>query len=146
MKRLQKIFKTGPRRMLQSSILPPCFAGGQLLFMRKALTILVLVCTVVLFFAGAASAAPNRLKDTGILTAVEKNGPITIESSGSAVDEKGNVKVDSNGYLMDSTARIIDSSGNRCSLNEITLPTRVYFEYVNTNQGPVIKMLQVQPQ
>jgi hypothetical protein len=55
------------------------------------------------------------------------------------------VYVDGGGYFVDSNARIVNAAGKSCALDNLTLPTVIDFEFVNSSKGPVIKRIKEVP-
>lgn len=95
---------------------------------------LVLICLVVLgifLVNGEVIAAGKVVKDKGTLTSVENDGTVII-------DEKG--------YKIDPSAKIIDKKGKRAALYNLSLPTKVYFEYEYSKNGFVIKEIEEFPE
>lgn len=79
---------------------------------------------------GVDSLAAGKVKDTGMLTSIEEDGSVII-------DEKG--------YDVDSKVEVLDSSGVKVSLNRLSLPTKVDFEYEYMKGVPVIKRIREIP-
>ncbi len=95
---------------------------------------LVLICLVVLgifLINGEVIATGKVIKDKGTLTSVENDGTVII-------DEKG--------YKIDPSATIIDKKRKKTTLNNLSLPTKVYFEYEYRKNGFVIKQIEEFPE
>lgn len=63
-----------------------------------------------------------------------------------AVETDGTVIIDDKGYSMDPQAKVRDAVGKEATVGSLELPAAVYFEYVHTEQGALIKTLQVTPE
>ena len=94
--------------------------------------IVIALLSIVLLSAGLAGSldAAGKVKASGILTAVEQEGSTVI------------VIVDGKGYAVDSFARIVDARGKTVTLDKLELPAQVQFEFVYTEQGPVIQVIK----
>lgn len=98
---------------------------------RKVLLRLLLAGFVVFCLAvGDNVLAAGNISADGILTSVEDDGTVVI-------DEKG--------YEVDLSAQIVDSNGRTVLLDGLLTPVRVYYEYVYTKRGPVIKLIKEYP-
>jgi hypothetical protein len=71
--------------------------------------------------------AEGREKADGILTGIETDGTVIINDGG---------------YLVDTAARILNSRGEKITLDKLVPPVRVYFEFDSTKNGAVIKLIK----
>ena len=64
----------------------------------------------------------------------------TVKAAGimTSVEDDGTVMIDKMGYLIDDSAQIIDLKGKSVSLQNLSLPAKVNFEYEYTQKGFVI--------
>jgi hypothetical protein len=85
--------------------------------------VLLLACLAGLVTAEGS----NWVKERGTLSSIEADGTVIINGGG---------------YNVSPSVRIRDSFGKRVLLNELQLPTEIYFEYEYSPQGPVIKVIQ----
>jgi len=88
---------------------------------------------VVLFFAGFLLLAFAAGFDVYADVPTEKAAGIMT-----SVEDDGIVMIDKMGYLIDDSAQIIDRKGKSVSLQNLSLPAKVNFEYEYTQKGFVI--------
>ena len=96
----------------------------------KRLLVIFLPGLVLLCFAGVAVPAGETLKGGGALTSVDG----------------GTVMINGKGYTVSASAQISDWRGYPVSLRRFSLPARVYFEFEQTQDGPVIRLIKEIPQ
>ncbi|HWR73735.1 MAG TPA: hypothetical protein VN604_11250 [Nitrospirota bacterium] len=84
---------------------------------------------------------PPRPKGTGMLISVEANGTVIIAERGHA-NEDGSQDSIEHGYRLSPHALILDTLGKKTSLEKMSLPTVVAFEYVYTREGPEIRLIR----
>ncbi len=87
---------------------------------------LLTVCLILLVASGAVFAA-GKVKASGLLTSVEDDGTVIIDSIG---------------YLVSPSVTVQDSQGRHISLRDISLPYNVNFEYVYAPNGFMIIMIK----
>lgn len=88
-----------------------------------AMTIVMLLSAVLMLFAIQTVVAQERIvKADGILTEVSKDS----------------VTIDNGGYNISWSTKVYDMDGKRITFENLRLPVKVKFEYVNTDKGPVI--------
>lgn len=99
------------------------------LIMKKlaGLAIALVMISMVFTMAAGVNAAEKHVKAVGTLTAIETDGTVTIDGSG---------------YEVASSAKIIDSRGERSSLDKFQIPARVQIEFEYTKNGPVIRLIR----
>lgn len=97
---------------------------------KQGLRIMLSGLVIALYFTGIYAYAGSKVSADGMLTAVEDDGSVII---------------DEQGYLADSTVRVLDSNSKKISLEKLSLPAKVYFEYEYTSKGPVIKLIKEIP-
>ncbi len=91
-----------------------------------------IVMTALAVCLGAAEARASKpVSASGILTAVEDDGSVVI---------------DGNGYLVAEDARIQNGKREDIALDQLILPTKVYFEFRYTKKGPMISLISEVPQ
>ena len=86
--------------------------------------LLFLLFTAVLFSNGAHAAGegdPVRYHGSGQLTSLESNDIILI-------DEKG--------YAVDPSVLVVNTAGNPISLDKLSIPTAINFEYIYLESAP----------
>ncbi len=103
----------------------------------------VVIVMLVLLVATMAVAATAENRDRGSLIAVEQDGKVII-----AVRQVRNGENISSEriYKLSPYALVYSEQGKRVKPGDLKMPADVYFEYSNTTQGAVIKMLKVTPQ
>jgi hypothetical protein len=111
-------------------LLEKVFTGDVLRLTRQIVFAVLLLCIITLCCAGTASAGPS-IKAFGSLTSVEDDGTVIITVSGHT-----------DGYLVDPSIRVVNRKGKSCSLNELTLPAGISFEYIISSTGPVIQRIK----
>lgn len=79
------------------------------------------------FFVVTEAASDKRVEAHGVLSSVESDGTIVI-------DDKG--------FGTDPSMRIIDGQGKRMTLDKISLPARISYEFYYSAQGPVIILIR----
>ena len=90
-----------------------------------------LICMVSAFIDGFDVLADmGTVKATGMMTSIEDDGTVII---------------DSKGYFVDPSVRVLDRKGKSISLRRLTLPTKVRFEYVYDETGFIIVVIQKVP-
>lgn len=90
-----------------------------------ALIVVALIC----FTSGALA---DNVKARGTLSEVRENGTVVI---------------DDHGYELSPSVVILDGQGKRVSLDELSLPTVVQYEYqYKADRGPVIRLIREIPQ
>jgi hypothetical protein len=83
----------------------------------------MLLSAVLVLFAIQTVVAQERIvKADGILTEVSKDS----------------VTIDNGGYNISWSTKVYDMDGKRITFENLRLPVKVKFEYVNTDKGPVI--------
>lgn len=92
---------------------------------------LLLAVLVFLSVAGNADAEEKMKKGGGTLT--------SIESDSAAI-------IDGKRYTVSFSAQILDWRKFSVSLSKFSLPARVYFEFEQTQDGPVIRSIKEIPQ
>lgn len=92
---------------------------------------LLIIAVFVSFAAGGVVYGEVLMKATGTITA--------IEDATSELEET--VTIDNRGYIVRDSTRITNSRRKRIKLEEMNLPARIEFEYVNTEKGPVIRKI-----
>lgn len=97
----------------------------------SALLVLLLAGLVFLSFTEAAVPEEKPVKGGGTLTSIESDGAVIINGKR---------------YLMSFSAQILDWRKFSVSLNKFSLPARVYFEFEQTQGGPIIKVIKEIPQ
>jgi len=60
-----------------------------------------------------------------------------------AVEEGGILLIDEHVYLLSSDVVVRSETGDRISLNNVSMPARIYFEYKDTGMGPLVKLIKV---
>ncbi len=99
---------------------------------RKMKTLLSLLLVIfAVYLIGVEALAAGKVKAVGIMTSIEEDGSVII---------------DENGYDVDPKVRVLDYEGNLISLNDLSLPVRIDFEYEYTKKGPVIKLIREYPE
>jgi hypothetical protein len=92
------------------------------------MTIVILLSTVLVLFAVQTVVAQERIvKAEGILTEV---------SRASAVIDKG-------GYILSWNCKVFDLDGKWIKIEDLQVPVKVKYEYINTGKGPVIRWMRV---
>jgi hypothetical protein len=87
------------------------------------MTIVILLSTVLVLLAIQTVVAQERIiKADGILTEVSNNS----------------VTIDKGGYNISWSTKVYGMDGKRIAIENLQLPVKVKFEYVNTDKGPVI--------
>ena len=87
------------------------------------MTIVIVLSTVLVLFAIQTGVAQERIiKADGILTEVSNNS----------------VTINNGGYNISWSTKVYDMDGKRMTIENLQLPVKVKFEYVNTDKGPVI--------
>jgi hypothetical protein len=68
----------------------------------------------------------------------------TVKAAGimTSVEDDGTVMIDKMGYLVDDSVQIIDHNEKSVSLQSLSLPAKVNFEYVYTQKGFVIILIK----
>jgi hypothetical protein len=85
--------------------------------------IVLLLSTVIVLLAIQTGVAQERIiKADGILTEVSKDS----------------VTIDKGGYNISWSTKVYDMDGKRITIENLQVPVKVKFEYVNTDKGPVI--------
>lgn len=97
---------------------------------KKVLRGLLLAGFVMFCLTGGDALAAGSLMTSGQLTSVEDNGTVVI---------------DGKDYRLDPSAQIMDGEGRSVMLERLSLPVRVHYEYVDTNSGPIIKLIKEHP-
>ncbi len=92
---------------------------------------LLLAVLVFLSVAGNAVSEEKRAKGGGTLTSIESDGAVIINGKR---------------YLMSFSAQILDWRKFSVSLSKFSLPARVYFEFEQAQDGPVIRLIKEIPQ
>ncbi|GBD99934.1 hypothetical protein BMS3Abin07_01981 [bacterium BMS3Abin07] len=82
----------------------------------------------VLVITGTVAFAAGNIKAVGVLTSVEDDGSVII---------------DGRGFNVDPLVSVLDSEGKEISMDELAPPTRVQYEYGNTKDGPVLRIIRV---
>jgi hypothetical protein len=92
-----------------------------------AMTVVILLSTVLALFAVQTVFAQERIiKADGILTEVSKDS----------------VTIDKGGYTISWSTKVYDMDGKRITIENLQLPVKVKFEYVNTDKGPVVRSMR----
>ncbi len=92
-----------------------------------ALAIVIVLFTALALFAMQTAGAQERtVKADGIVT------EITEESA----------TIDNRGYIVSPSTRVFNMDGKRIKIENLKLPVKVKFEYVYTEQGPVIQSMR----
>lgn len=97
--------------------------------MGKRRTGIWAVVALVVFMGGYV-AAKGIVRGEGVLTEIEKGRTVTI-------DERG--------YIVSPSAEIFDEEKKPISLDQISPPHKVYFEYESTKEGALIIYLWAMP-
>jgi hypothetical protein len=97
--------------------------------------IVAVVIVILLTMTAMAPAGPN-IKERGKLEAVEEGGKVVVITMG---DHKG-------AYQMSSLAIILNGFGKKTTLDTFPVPTPVAFEVEYTENGPIIKRIEMLPQ
>lgn len=93
---------------------------------------IALIAVALTCFAAGGAAAAEGVKATGTLSEVRENGTVVI---------------DDHGYELSPSAVIVDGQGKRVSLDELSLPTVVQYEYkYRADRGPAIRVIREMPQ
>ena len=88
-----------------------------------ATMIVLLLSTVIVLLAVQTGVAQERIiKADGILTEVSKDS----------------VTIDKGGYNISWSTKVYDMDGKRITIENLQVPVKVKFEYINTDKGPVI--------
>ena len=103
----------------------------------------VVIVMLVLLAAATTVAVAADNRDRGSLIAVEQEGKVTIAVK--QVRDGENISTERI-YKVSPYALVFNEQGKRVKPGELKLPADVFFEYSNTTQGAVIKMLKVTPQ
>jgi hypothetical protein len=64
------------------------------------------------------------------------------EGTLTSLEDDGTVIIDEKGYILDPSATILDSDGNVISLDDLSLPAKVRFEYVYKTTGFLILYIE----
>jgi hypothetical protein len=92
-----------------------------------AMTIVILLSTVLMLFAIQTVDAQERIiKAQGTLTEVSKDS----------------VTIDNGGYNITWSTKVYDMNGKQITIENLQLPVKVKFEYVNTDKGPVVRLMR----
>lgn len=97
---------------------------------KNALYVLLILSVMTCWCAGAVFAEGNRITAYGSLTSLEDDGTVLIQVSGHT-----------DSYLVGSSIEVVNRQGESCSLDELTLPAGISFEYIITSKGPVIQQI-----
>jgi hypothetical protein len=111
------------------NVITPLTPGAKRRIAHIALGAALVLCLAV-FWCAAASANSNLIKETGMLTSVEPDGTVII---------------DSKGYPVDPSVVVVNLRGELSSLDELALPAKVEFKYAYEPKGPVILVIRERP-
>ncbi len=99
---------------------------------RKQIVGCIIGLMITLFLInGEVIATGKTIKDKGTLTSVESDGTVII-------NEKG--------YKIDSSVKITDKKMKRVAIYNLSLPTKVFFEYEYRKNGFFIKVIEEFPE
>lgn len=99
---------------------------------RNAQCTLLILCVMTCWCAGTVFAEEaGRIRAYGSLTSVENDGTVLIKVNGNT-----------NGYLVDHSIQVVNRLGESCSLDELTLPAGISFDYTITSKGPIVQRIK----
>jgi hypothetical protein len=94
---------------------------------KALLSAMILVLIVLWQVAGVNAASNKKVEADGILTSVENDGTIIIS-------EKG--------YAVDPSVRVYSADKKRTTLDSLSLPAKVHYEFIYHTDGPIIILIR----
>lgn len=101
--------------------------------MRKRKTLIIVMSVFLIFIVSAfidgfdALADTPRVSDSGTLTEIAENGLVIIDEMG---------------YDLDPSVLIVNRKGRSVSLDSLSLPAKVRFEYIYSEKGFIIVFIE----
>ncbi len=100
-------------------------------YKQKEVILMALVAVCIAIVLNFNTFAVADVGAVGNLTSIEKDGTVII---------------DGNGYWVSKKVKVLNDAGKRISLNDLSPPVRISFEYKFLKKGPKITVIKMMPE